>query len=230
MQVDCYIIGRAIGTRYDEEKPERDPCGLPDGALVYEDVEQLTHGLLCTLSFTPDFMPGFCNSNVSYGGIAFYQRNASEGYAHIRDHEPYVDPVTGIDEGYNHQAMLVGDKIPSTIAKGTWYQQNGLVKGPDGKTIGTRNSYICVLGDNVVVLGEDGDGLKIVTAYESASKVKEIRAKNLRRVLNYSDVREVYLDEQGDVSPNGPKAITATSCLSTRVGIHDIGPTWSRTR
>lgn len=37
---DCYIIGRAIGTRYDEEKPERDPSGLPDGALVYEDVEQ----------------------------------------------------------------------------------------------------------------------------------------------------------------------------------------------
>lgn len=40
MPSDCYIIGRAIGTRYDEEKPERDPCGFPDGALVYEDVEQ----------------------------------------------------------------------------------------------------------------------------------------------------------------------------------------------
>ena len=40
MPGDCYIIGRAIGTRYDEEKPERDPCGLPDGALVYDEVEQ----------------------------------------------------------------------------------------------------------------------------------------------------------------------------------------------
>ena len=39
---DCYIIGRAIGTRYDEEKPERDPCGVSDGALVYEDVEKST--------------------------------------------------------------------------------------------------------------------------------------------------------------------------------------------
>ena len=39
---DCYIIGRAIGTCYDEEKPERDPCGLPEGALVYEDVEKST--------------------------------------------------------------------------------------------------------------------------------------------------------------------------------------------
>ena len=40
MPADCYIIGRAIGTRYDEEKPERDPCGLPDGELVYEDFEK----------------------------------------------------------------------------------------------------------------------------------------------------------------------------------------------
>ena len=39
---DCYIIGRTIGTCYDEEKPERDPCGLLDGALVYEDVEKST--------------------------------------------------------------------------------------------------------------------------------------------------------------------------------------------
>ena len=31
MPSDCFIIGRAIGTRYEEEKPERDPCGLPDG-------------------------------------------------------------------------------------------------------------------------------------------------------------------------------------------------------
>lgn len=37
---DCYIIGRAIETRYDEEKPELDPCGLPEGALTYEQVEQ----------------------------------------------------------------------------------------------------------------------------------------------------------------------------------------------
>ena len=39
---DCYIIGRAIGICYDEEKPERDPCGVSDGALVYEDVEKST--------------------------------------------------------------------------------------------------------------------------------------------------------------------------------------------
>ena len=38
----CYIIGRTIGTCYDEEKPERDPCGVSDGALVYEDVEKST--------------------------------------------------------------------------------------------------------------------------------------------------------------------------------------------
>lgn len=37
---DCYIIGRAIGTRYDEEKPELDPCGVPEGSLTYEEVEQ----------------------------------------------------------------------------------------------------------------------------------------------------------------------------------------------
>lgn len=39
MPDDCHIIGRAIGSRYDEEKPGRDPCGLPDGALVYETEE-----------------------------------------------------------------------------------------------------------------------------------------------------------------------------------------------
>ena len=33
---DCYIIGRASGTRYGEKPPERDPCGVPDGALIYE--------------------------------------------------------------------------------------------------------------------------------------------------------------------------------------------------
>ena len=37
---DCYIIGRAIGERFDEEKPEREPCGIPDGTLVYESDEQ----------------------------------------------------------------------------------------------------------------------------------------------------------------------------------------------
>ena len=42
MPADCYIIGRTIGTCYDEEKPERDPCGVSDGALVYEDVEKST--------------------------------------------------------------------------------------------------------------------------------------------------------------------------------------------
>ena len=26
--------------RYDEEKPERDPCGIPDGVLVYEGEEK----------------------------------------------------------------------------------------------------------------------------------------------------------------------------------------------
>lgn len=32
---DCYIIGRAVGVRHDEEKPERDPCGIHEGALVF---------------------------------------------------------------------------------------------------------------------------------------------------------------------------------------------------
>ena len=41
---DCYIIGRATGVRYDEEKPERDPCGIPEGALVYENEERPADG------------------------------------------------------------------------------------------------------------------------------------------------------------------------------------------
>lgn len=37
---ECFIIGRAVGTRYDEEQPERDPCGPPDGALEYIEEER----------------------------------------------------------------------------------------------------------------------------------------------------------------------------------------------
>lgn len=37
---DCYIIGRAAGVRYDEEKAERDPCGISEDALVYENEER----------------------------------------------------------------------------------------------------------------------------------------------------------------------------------------------
>ena len=58
--------------------------------------------------------------------------------------------------------MLVGNKIPETVAKGTWYD--------DGQ--GIR----CVLGDQIVILGRDVDGYKIVSAYISAEKAKRTRS------------------------------------------------------
>lgn len=117
-----------------------------------------------------NFMPGFKNSKISYDHIAFYQGDSESGFIHIRDHAP--DIITG---ELNHQAMLQGNKIPETIARGTWYD--------DGK--GIRVVY----NDRLVILGKDGNGLRILSAYEAADKAKSTRSdKRFVRLMNEKEV------------------------------------------
>ena len=92
----------------------------------------------------PDFM-----RSEKLGRIGFYQGNENEGYLHIKNN-PDAD----------HQAMLQGDAIPSTLAYGKYYRD--VYKGSAGWSV--------VLGDKCVFLGSDGDGVKIVTAYVSKAK------------------------------------------------------------
>ena len=117
-----------------------------------------------------NFMPGFKNSKISYDHIAFYQGDSESGFIHIRDHAP--DIITG---ELNHQAMLQGNKIPETIARGTWYD--------DGEGIRV------VHNDRLVILGKDGNGLRILSAYEAADKAKSTRSdKRFVRLMNEKEV------------------------------------------
>ena len=116
-----------------------------------------------------NFMPGFQNSKIKYDHIAFYQGDSESGYLHIKNHAANI--LTG---ELNHQAMLVGDKIPETIARGTWYD--------DGKGIRV------VHNDRLVILGKDGDGLRILSAYEAADKAKSTRSD--RRFVRLMNERE----------------------------------------
>ena len=116
-----------------------------------------------------DFMPGLTLSNgKKISHIAFYQN----GNAHARDH---VQGDFGNGKfGYNHQEMMIGDRIPNTIANGTWYKQ-----GTD---------YVAVEGvDRMVVLSPDGTGLQFKTTRMSAEDVKRIRESNYPRVFNKED-------------------------------------------
>lgn len=112
-----------------------------------------------------NFMPGFKNARVNYSHIAFYQGDSSSGYLHIKNHEPDRDGAL------NHQAMLQGGKIPETIAKGTWYD--------DGK--GIRIVY----NDQLVILGKDNSGLRVLSAYVSSEKARSTRSDSrLVRLMN----------------------------------------------
>ena len=112
-----------------------------------------------------NFMPGFKNARVNYTHIAFYQGDSESGYLHIKNHAPDRNGIL------NHQAMLQGGKIPETIAKGTWYD--------DGH--GIRVVY----NDQLVILGKDGDGLRVLSAYVSSEKARSTRSDNrLVRLMN----------------------------------------------
>ena len=112
-----------------------------------------------------NFMPGFKNARVNYTHIAFYQGDSESGYLHIKNHAPDRNGIL------NHQAMLQGGKIPETIAKGTWYD--------DGH--GIRVVY----NDQLVILGKDGNGLRVLSAYVSSEKARSTRSDNrLVRLMN----------------------------------------------
>jgi len=116
-----------------------------------------------------DFMPGptlINGKKISH--IAFYQSEL----IHVRDN---MQGDFGNGKfGFNHQPMLVGDRIPNTIAQGTWYKQ-----GAD---------YVAVEGkDKLVVLSPDGDGVKFKTTRIAADDVSKIRAGNYQRVFNKED-------------------------------------------
>ena len=90
----------------------------------------------------PDFM-----RSEKLGRIGFYQGSDSEGYRHILKR-------AGEDPG--HAEMLKGANIPETLAYGKYYRDTYK---------GTSAWSVVGSGGKCVVLGEDGDGVKIVTAY-----------------------------------------------------------------
>ena len=120
----------------------------------------------------PDFMPGVRNSNVNVDHIGFYQGNNAQGYLHILHHGPDDSGV------YNHQPMLDGDKIPRTIAKGTWYKHG--------------DKIVAVDGNRCVVMIPDGNRLRVHTAYESKTRVDQILHGGYKRIYN----RETLEDAQ----------------------------------
>lgn len=118
---------------------------------------------------SPDFMPGVTISGgKKFDHIAFYNND----FRHIKDH--VQGDFGGGNFGYNHQAMLEGEKISQTITAGTWFAHHG--------------DYVAVLGkDKAVILSPDGAGLKITSTYESIDKVNEIRTGGFQRVFNKED-------------------------------------------
>ena len=109
-------------------------------------------------------MPGVRNASVKADHIGFYQGDSSQGYLHIANHAPDDNGVL------NHQAMLEGDKIPRTIAKGTWFKH--------------YDKIVAVDGDRCVAMVPDGLGLRIHTAYESAAHAEKIRKGGHKRLYN----------------------------------------------
>lgn len=99
--------------------------------------------------------PEFMRSR-KLGNIAFYQGNEKEGYLHIKNNP---DP--------GHQAMLRDNNIPKTLAYGKYYED--VYKNKVGITV--------MLGDKCVHLSEDGDGVKITTAYISKNKAVVFRTR-----------------------------------------------------
>lgn len=116
----------------------------------------------------PNFMPGVRNSNVNADHIGFYQGDNAQGYLHILNHGPDEHGV------YNHQPMLEGDKIPRTIAKGTWWKHH--------------DKIVAVDGDRCVAMVPDGKGLRIHTAYESATHAAAIRNGGFKRLYNREEL------------------------------------------
>lgn len=142
--------------RKKREKQERQDAAAKAGAARMADVKA---GKDC-----PDFMPGVHNSNVTADHIAFYQGDETQGYLHIANHAP------DLDGNYNHQAMLEGDKIPRTVAKGTWYKHD--------------DKIVAVDGNRCVAMVPDGKGLRIHTAYESNTRAAQIRNGGFKRLYN----------------------------------------------
>ena len=92
--------------------------------------------------------PHFMQSK-KLGNIALYQGDENSGYVHIKN-----------NPAENHQVMLRDNNIPQTLAYGKYYPDKG--------------GWMVVNGSKCVMLGKDGNrGVKIVTAYESASKAAE---------------------------------------------------------
>lgn len=81
------------------------------------------------------------------GRIAFYQGNEREGYLHI---------VKRAGEDAGHAEMLKGNNIPDTLAYGKYYRDTYK---------GTSAWAVVGSGGKCVILGEDGDGVKIITAF-----------------------------------------------------------------
>lgn len=81
------------------------------------------------------------------GRIGFYQGNEREGYLHI---------VKRAGEDAGHAEMLKGNNIPDTLAYGKYYRDTYK---------GTSAWAVVGSGGKCVILGEDGDGVKIITAF-----------------------------------------------------------------
>jgi len=90
------------------------------------------------------------------GRIAFYQGNDEEGYLHIKNNP---DP--------NHQVMLKDGNIPNTLAYGKYYKD----------TYQNLSGWSVVNGDKCVFLGNDGDGVKIISAYASSTKAAVFKGR-----------------------------------------------------
>lgn len=148
--------GESKKAREKREKQERQDAAVKAGTAHMPDVKA---GKDC-----PDFMPGVRNSNVNADHIGFYQGDETQGYLHILKHEPDENGVE------NHQTMLEGDKIPRTVAKGTWYKHH--------------DKIIAVDGNRCVALVPDGKGLRIHTAYESEKRAGQIRHGGFQRIYN----------------------------------------------
>ena len=149
--------GESKKAREKREKKEQQDKAFNAGC---EGMKKLDAGEDC-----PDFMPGVHTKSFSVDHVAFHQGDAGGGYEHIKTHG--VNRATGNE---NHQAMLKEDKIPRTLAYGTWYEEGG--------------GYVAIDGDRRVVMGKEGKGAFIVTAYEEAEKENARTRQRGKRVWN----------------------------------------------
>ena len=149
--------GESGKARKKREKQEKQDSAVKVGTAHMADVKG---GKDC-----PDFMPGVHTKTFSVDHVAFHQGDNESGYVHIKTHKENRKT-----ENRNHQAMLEDGKIPNTLAYGTWFEEGG--------------GYVAISRDRRVVMGKEGKGAFIISAYEEAEEENARTRQRGKRVWN----------------------------------------------